>query len=116
MRDADTTVEQLREEVRRFIAERAWERYHTPRNLAVSLVIEAAELLEHFQWRTEQEVEQYLEDPEHRDAVAEEVADVLAYLLSLADRLGLELSEELVRKLRKNALKYPADQWRGRAH
>ncbi len=116
MRDDDTTVGQLKDEVRRFVAERQWERYHTPRNLAVSLMVEAAELLEHFQWRTEAEVEQYLADSANRAAVAEEIADVFSYVLSLANCMGLDLAEELERKLRKNALKYPAEEWRGRAH
>ncbi len=116
MRDDDTTIRQLRDRVRQFIAERQWERYHTPRNLAVSLIVEAAELLEHFQWRTEAEVEEYLAEPSNRAAVAEEIADVFSYLLSLADRMELDLAKELDAKLRKNALKYPAEQWRGRAH
>ncbi len=116
MADADTTVAELKCAMARFVAERRWEQYHTPKNLAVSLVLEAAELLEHFQWRTDEEANRYVQQPEALQEIADELADVLSYVLSMANALNIDLSTAFENKLRKNEARYPADQWRGRAH
>jgi len=109
--DSRTTVADLRALVSRFIAEREWNKYHTPRNLAVSICLESAELLEHFQWVLEPGGE--AAEPPDRGQVAEEMADVLAYLLSLANTLEIDLAATLAAKMRKNADKYPADRFKG---
>jgi dCTP diphosphatase len=114
MTDADTTVEMLRARVRAFVAEREWEKYHTPKNLAMSLAIEAAELMEHFQWLDPAESRAVAQDAAAGAAVAEELADVLCYALSLANALGIDVSSSVIAKLEKNARKYPADRFRGR--
>lgn len=99
--------------LRRFAAERDWERFHSPKNLAMALSVEAAELLEHFQWLTAEESETL--PPEKRREVELELADVLIYTIRLADRLDMNLLEAADRKIRINAQKYPADAVRGKA-
>lgn len=111
--DSRTTLSQLRELVREFVRQRAWEPFHTPKNLVMALAVEAAELMEHFQWLTPEQGEQVRDNPATREAVAEEMADVLCYLLALSDRLGIDLSSAVVRKMHKNARKYPAETFRG---
>ena len=111
MRDLDV----LHERVRAFRDERDWRRFHTPKDLAVSLSIEAAELLEHFQWRTDAEVTADLADPGRRDEVASEMADVLILLLSAADVVGVDLHAATLAKIEENARKYPVERARGRA-
>ncbi|MBP6500384.1 MAG: nucleotide pyrophosphohydrolase [Thauera sp.] len=99
--------------MRRFAAERAWERFHTPKNLAMALSGEAGELIEHFQWLTAEEAAS-LPAP-GREEVALEVADVLPYLVRLGDVLDIDLAEAARRKIAINAGRYPAEQVRGRA-
>lgn len=106
-----TTLSELREALRRFAAERDWDKYHSPKNLASALIVEAAELLERFQWLTEDESRSL--PPAELAKVRDEMADVLIYLVRLADRLGVDLLEAAREKLAKNALKYPADKARG---
>lgn len=114
MNDAETTVEQLRAVVREFVAERDWEQFHTPKNLVMALAIEAAELMEHFQWLASDEAAVAAAEAEKRQAVGEEMADVLCYLLALAEAIDVNLAAALEAKMVKNRLKYPADQYRGR--
>ena len=114
MNDADTTIEALRQAMRAFVAEREWENYHTPKNLAMSLAIEAAELMEHFQWLEPAESREIASSPETMTEVADELADVLCYALSLANVLQIDVSSAVLGKLAKNALKYPAERFRGR--
>jgi len=103
----------LRDRLRAFAAERDWEQFHSPKNLSMALMVEAAELMEHFQWLTEAQSAEL--PPETQQAVSEELADILLYLVRLSDRLGVDLREAALRKLEKNAVKYPADQVRGSA-
>lgn len=100
------SLEDLRARLRAFAAERDWEQFHTPKNLAMSVAIEAAELMEHFQWRTAAE-SGALDDAARRE-VAHEMADVLLYLVRLADVLGIDLADASREKIGLNALKYPA--------
>lgn len=93
----------IAEELRAFVAEREWARFHTPENLAKSIAIEAGELLEEFQWG----------GPEELDSVRDELADVLTYCLLLADRLGLDPAEIVRDKLAKTREKYPVEKARG---
>jgi NTP pyrophosphatase (non-canonical NTP hydrolase) len=104
-------LEELKARVREFIEERDWDRFHSPKNLAMALSVEASELVEHFQWLTEEESSAL--DPERRRRVADELADVLWFLVRLSDRLGVDLLEAAERKLAANAAKYPADRVRG---
>jgi NTP pyrophosphatase (non-canonical NTP hydrolase) len=105
------TLEELAERLRAFAEERDWEQFHSPKNLSMALAVEAAELLEHFQWLTEEE--SLALPPARRDAVAEELADVFIYLVRLADRLGIDLLAAAGEKMVKNAERYPAEKSRG---
>jgi NTP pyrophosphatase (non-canonical NTP hydrolase) len=102
---------QLRDALREFAAERDWDQFHSPKNLASALSVEAAELLECFQWLTEEQSRKL--SPEQLAAVREELADVLNYLVRLADKLDVNLMDAAREKIQKNALKYPADKARG---
>ena len=116
MPDHETTVAELRAIVQEFVDERDWQQFHSPKNLAMSMAIEAAELMEHFQWLTIAQANKVAEDREAVEAAGEEVADVLCYLLGMANQLDLDLSEALRAKMVKNRQKYPADEFRGRFH
>ena len=109
---ADALTE-LRDAMRRFAAERDWDRFHTPKNLAMALSGEAGELIEHFQWLTAEESAS-LPAPV-REEVALEMADVLLYLVRLGDVLGIDLAEAARRKIAINAQRYPVERVRGRA-
>jgi dCTP diphosphatase len=107
------TLEMLTTQLAEFARERDWDRFHSPKNLAMALAGEAGELLEHFQWLTEAESRAL--PVEVSDAVALEMADVLLYLVRLADTLGVDLASAAVRKIALNAEKYPVDRFRGSA-
>jgi len=111
--DRSTTLDDLKALVRAFVAERRWEKYHTPGNLAASVAVEAGELLELFQWLTPEEAEVAGEPGDLRDRVEDEVADVLAYLLAMANVLELDLARALEAKFEKNRRKYPAEKYDG---
>lgn len=104
--EPDDSVEGLRDALRAFAAERDWERFHLPKNLAMALIVEAAELVEHFQWLTAEESASLA--PHKLDEVGEEIADVLLYLVRLADVLGIDPVDAARAKMVKNARKYPA--------
>jgi dCTP diphosphatase len=112
--DAATTLQQLRSIVATFVHERNWEQFHNPKNLAMSLAIETAELMEHFQWRNLEESANVVHQTGEREKIAEEVSDCLAYILALANVMQLDLSQALVAKMAKNAQRYPIDQAAGR--
>ena len=114
MSDANTTVADLRAALTAFVAEREWQMYHDAKNLSGSILIEAAELLEHFQWVRNDELPALLQNPQKRAEIAEELADVTCYVLSLANVLGIDLSGAVLDKIAKNARKYPTDKFRGR--
>ena len=104
-------LDALAARLRQFAAERHWDQFHSPKNLASALSVEAAELLEHFQWLTEDESRRLPADKQ--EAVAQEAADVLLYLIQLADKLGIDLVAAAERKLEINRQKYPVDAARG---
>lgn len=105
----------LRDEIAAFRDARNWRQFHTPKNLAAALAIEAAELQEQFLWCTDAESEDRIRNPATRRAIAEELADVVNYALLLADRMKLDLPGEVRRKIRINARKYPVKKARGTA-
>lgn len=108
-------IQQIQRDLRRFAEERDWEQFHSPKNLAIALAVEAAELLERFQWLTEDQSHRLVERPDDYQAVVEEMADVMIYLLRLADRLEVDLESAVPEKMRKNSLKYPVGLARGNA-
>ncbi len=104
-------LNELREALRRFATERDWDQFHSPKNLAIALSVEASELLEHFQWAPDTDSGELT--PEKRAKVTEELADVLLYLIRLADKLGVDLPNAAIEKMKTNAAKYPIDKSRG---
>ena len=109
----DHFTQALTDAVDEFARERDWEQFHSPKNLSTALMVEAAELAEHFQWLTERQSAELT--PEQLDGVAEEIADVLIYTLRLASRLGVDVEAATWAKLEKNRRKYPVDKARGHA-
>jgi NTP pyrophosphatase (non-canonical NTP hydrolase) len=112
MLKSDDRLDVLRERLRAFVRERDWEQFHAPKNLVMAMIVEAAELVEHFQWVTEQESRELT--AEKRAEVEQEIADTFIYLLRLADVLGVDLIDAAHRKMDRNAQKYPAEKARGR--
>ena len=105
------SLDDLTTRVRQFADDRDWQQFHSPKNLASALIVEAAELLEHFQWLTASESESF--DAGKRAEVELEMADVLIYLVRLADRLDVDLVEAAAKKLAINARKYPVERAKG---
>jgi len=105
-------IEALQTALREFAREREWEQFHSPKNLAAALSVEAAELLEHFQWLTEAQSRELSGDK--RGQVAEELADVLIYVLQLADKLGIDPVDAAWWKMEANGRKYPVERAKGR--
>ncbi len=104
-------LRELRDALRAFAAERDWDQFHSPKNLSMALSVEAAELLEHFQWLKEEDSSRL--PPQALEKISEEMADVLLYLLRLADKLDVDIVRAAKDKMRVNAEKYPADKSRG---
>ena len=111
--DTTTTLGDLRHAVHDFVAERDWYQYHTPKNLAMSIAIEAAEIMEHFQWLSLEESRSMLDDERVRAEVADELADVLIYCLSFANASGIDLSTAVMAKLERNQGRFPVERVRG---
>jgi len=105
------SLEALRDALRQFASERDWDQFHSPKNLAMALSVEAAELLEHFQWMPEADSAALA--PEQHAKVREEVADVLLYLIRLADKLDIDLLPAAAEKIEVNRTKYPVEKARG---
>ena len=114
MDDSKTTLQDLKVRMAEFVRERDWEQFHSPKNLAMSIAIEAAELMEHFQWMTVEDSKNL--KPEHLVDIGEELADIIIYSLSLSNTLGLDLSQTVLDKMVKNSRKYPSDKVRGKSH
>lgn len=100
--------------IRDFIRERDWEHFQKPAALAMSASIEMGELLERFQWLTNEEISTLLEDDRYKESIADEIADIVIYMIRLADTTNIGLTDAILDKMKKNEGKYPADEWRGR--
>lgn len=105
------SLEELRGALRQFASERDWDQFHSPKNLAIALSVEAAELLEHFQWTPDADSAPLA--PDQHSNVREEIADVLLYLIRLADKLNIDVLAAATEKMQLNAAKYPVDRARG---
>jgi len=108
--DTGTSISELKQLVAKFISDRDWHKYHTPKNIAVSVVLEASELLEHFQWSPPASEDI---DAGKRHEIAEEMCDVMAYLLSLANVLDIDIASSMIAKMKKNCKKYPTTDYNG---
>ena len=107
---ADT--DKLIKKILAFRDARDWKQFHNPKDLAISLVLEAGEVMEHFQWKSKEEVEEYVKT--HKEHIGEELADVQNYLLLLSHDLGIDLEKAVLKKMKKNALKYPIHKAKGK--
>ncbi len=114
LNDQSATVAVLKERVKGFVQERNWEKYHNPKDLAESISIEAAELLEVFQWASAEKALDFKNDPTRLRRVREELADVLIYCLSMTNSMELDLSVTITDKLVADSVKYPIDKCRER--
>lgn len=109
---AEKSIKQMTEEIIRFRDARDWKQFHNAKDFAISLSLEAAEVLEHFQWKTADEVEKYVE--ENKEDVSDELADVLYWVISMCEMLKIDLSDAFSRKMKKNAAKYPIEKAKGK--
>lgn len=107
------SLEQIKNRLREFASERDWDQFHSPKNLSMALIVEAAELVEHFQWLTEDQSQTL--PAEKLAEVEQEIADIQIYLIRLADKLGVDMEKAVNAKIELNAKKYPADKVRGSA-
>ncbi len=114
MNDQTATVNELRKLVESFVSERQWEPFHDPKNLSASIAIEAAELMEHFQWLRSDQLKDVQKDERAMSDIREEIADILAYVLSFASTMDIDLSSALEDKMKKNAIKYPSQDFQGK--
>ena len=114
MPDSQTTVADLRALVTAFVAERQWQVYHDPKNLSMAIAIEAAELMEHFQWVRSDDLTEALQDPKLMSEIRDELADITCFVLGFTNALGIDLSDAVRQKMAKNIAKYPADQFKGK--
>ena len=113
--DDKTTIKQLKDVVADFAARRDWEKYHRPKHLAMSIAIEAAEIMEHFQWLSEEQSDQAMRKPEVKDEVAEELADVLMYCMELANVADIDIASAYFKKVEKNEGRFPEDrEWKAK--
>ncbi len=106
------SLNELKQKLEDFVAERDWAQFHSPKNLAMAMIVEAAELVEHFQWNTEAESHQL--SPEKREQVGHELADTFVYLLRISQVLNIDLIEAANHKIALNAIKYPVEKARGK--
>ena len=105
-------IRELTKKIKKFRDERDWMQFHNHKDMALSIILEASEVLEHFQWKSKEEVEEHAK--KYKKEIGEELADVAAYLFELADNLGVDLKEAVEKKLQKNAKKYPVDKAKGK--
>jgi NTP pyrophosphatase (non-canonical NTP hydrolase) len=112
---SESELEELADRLRTFARARDWEQFHTPKNLAMALSVEVAEIVEHFQWLTPEEAAALAQDPGSAEKLGSEIADVAIYLLRLADVLGVDVAAEVRRKIDRNEERFPAGRVRGRA-
>lgn len=112
--DSTTTLSQIKQVVREFVDQRDWNQFHSPKNLSMSMAIEAAELMEHFQWISMDESRDVRSDPDKLNDVGEEIADVLCYAIALCNQLDLDIATVVTSKMKKNVEKYPAEDFTGR--
>jgi dCTP diphosphatase len=110
----EATLGELRDRVAAFVAVREWETFHHPKDLALALSVEASELLELFQWRSRQETDRLL--PELKERIAEELADVFIFGLSMANAVSIDLTQAILQKMNENEDRFPVEKFRGRAY
>lgn len=111
--DDKTNIQELKNKIKEFCEERDWDQYHNAKDLAIGIVTEASELLEHFRFKSENQIKEMLSSPEKRKHISEELADALYFLLRLAEKYNIDLSTALNEKMKKNKEKYPIEKAKG---
>ena len=114
MNDAKTTIEEMKQKLRKFVSERDWNEFHTPKDLSMAIATEAAEIMEHFRFRNGEVLKEYLADEENKRELSYEMADVLSFLVRMADELNVDLAAALGEKLQKNSKRYPIEAAKGK--
>lgn len=112
----DTTLQSLKTKIQQFVRERDWEQYHSPKNLSMSIAIEAAELMEHFQWLTIEESKDLLLDRKKRVEIEDELADIAIFIFDFCNLFKIDIEKSILNKLKKSAKKYPARLVKGKSH
>lgn len=115
MGDSVPTLDEIISLIREFVRERNWEQFNKPTALAISASIEMGELLELFQWKSDEEIIDAIKDKDFNSALAGEIADVMVYLLRICDKAGINPSKAIVEKMKRNSEKYPVKEWEGKA-
>lgn len=111
--DHQTNINELKEKIKKFCEDRDWDQYHNAKDLAIGIITESAELLEHFRFKSEKEVDEMFKLESKRDDITEEMADILYFLVRLAQRYNIDLTTELNKKMEKNAKRYPVEKAKG---
>lgn len=113
VKDNERKIHELKEKIKNYCEVRDWDQFHGAKDLAIGLITEASEVLEHFRFKSEKEVEALFKNPEKREHIEDEMADVLYFLMRLAQKYDVDLSEALDRKMEKNEKRYPVDKCKG---
>jgi len=116
MKDNTMTVGRLKGRLAKFVKDRDWAQFHSPKNLSISIAVEAAELMEHFQWLTIEESHEILKDRKSLEEIKDELADIALFVLEFCNMFGIDLSSAVINKLKKNVKKYPAALVKGKTH
>ena len=111
--DKNTNLEELKEQIKKFCEERDWDQFHGAKELAIGISTEASEILEHFRFKSDKEIEEILKNPVRKKQIGEEMADTLYFLLRMAQKYDVDLSKALKEKMKKNEEKYPVDKAKG---
>ncbi len=111
--DSETTIRQLKQTVKEYCEERDWDQYHNPKDLAIGAITEAAELLEHFRFKSEKEMDKMLADQKKKGEISDEISDVLMFIIRFAQKYDIDIAESFQRKMDQNTKKYPIDKAKG---
>ena len=112
----EVTLQHIKDKIKQFIKEREWEKYHSPKNISMSIAIEAAELMEHFQWLSTTQSKKLLDDNAKRVEIEDELADIAIYIVDFCNLFSIDIEKIILRKLGKTAEKYPVHLVKGKAH
>lgn len=116
MKKSGVTLQEIKARIKQFIKERDWEQYHSPKNLSMSIAIESAELMEHFQWLTIGESHKLLKEKKKRIEIEDELADIAIYVLDFCNLFEIDIEKSIIKKLEKTVRKYPVNLVRGKIH
>ena len=113
MSDKETSIDELKSLIESFVDERDWKQFHSPKNISMSISIEAAELMELFQWLSLDEAKEMMKGGDVRDNAIDEIADVMIYAIAFCNRNNIDISDAIKQKMKKNMKKYPAETYKG---